>query len=75
MNNNTILALTAEGCYSSLKKIDIKMGKTSSFYNKGAIIRSMSINLKNQVMAFSASTPQHPNEYESDSDCNIFTDE
>jgi dipeptidyl aminopeptidase/acylaminoacyl peptidase len=58
----TMLALTAEGCYSSLKKIDLKTGKMSSVYSKAAIIRSMSLNMKSGNMAFAASTPQNPNE-------------
>jgi len=61
IDNKTILALTVEGCYSALKKIDMK-GKISSVYNKGAIIRSMSLNVKTDAMAFSASTPQNPYE-------------
>jgi len=61
INNTTILALTVEGCYSSLKKIDMK-GKITSVYGKSAIIRAMSLNVKTGVMAFSASAPQNPNE-------------
>lgn len=62
INNTTLLALTAEGCYSGLRKIDIKTGKMTSVYGKAAIIRSMSLNVKTGTMAFSASTPQHPYE-------------
>lgn len=61
INPTTLLALTAEGCYSALKKIDLK-GKMTNVYGKGAIIRSMSLNVKTGAMAFSASTPQNPNE-------------
>lgn len=61
INNKTILALTNEGCYSALKKIDMK-GKMSTVYSKGAIIRSMNLNVKNGSMVFSASTPQNPTE-------------
>ncbi len=61
-NSATVLVLTAEGCYSALKKIDIKTGKMSDVYNKGAIIRGMSLDLKTGAMAFSACTPQHPYE-------------
>lgn len=62
VNNTTILMFAAEGCYSSIKKIDMKTGKHTSVYNKGAIIRSMSLNVKTGNMAFSASTPQNPYE-------------
>ncbi len=62
INNTTILALMAEGCHSSLKKIDLKTGKMTSVYGKAAVIRSMSLNVKTGSMAFSASTPQHPYE-------------
>ncbi len=61
-SNTAVLVLTAEGCYSSLKKIDLKSGKMSSVYGKAAIIRGMSLNLKTGAMAFSASTPQNPYE-------------
>ena len=61
LNNAAILALTAEGCYSSLKKIDLK-GKMTGVYGKAAIIRSMSLNVKTGAMAFSASTPMNPYE-------------
>ncbi|MFI5164657.1 MAG: prolyl oligopeptidase family serine peptidase, partial [Bacteroidia bacterium] len=61
-SNTTILMLAAEGCYSSLKKIDAKTGKQSSLYSKGAIIRTMSLNVKTGSMAFAASTPQNPSE-------------
>lgn len=62
INNATLFVLTAEGCYSSLKKIDMKTGKMSSVYNKAAIIRAMSLNAKTQTLAVSASTPQNPYE-------------
>ncbi|MBI4931700.1 MAG: S9 family peptidase [Bacteroidetes bacterium] len=61
ISNTSLLALTVEGCYSALKKIDLK-GKMTSVYGKGAIIRAMSLNVKTGVMAFSASTPQNPYE-------------
>ena len=61
VDNKNILALTEEGCYSALKKIDLK-GKMSNVYSKAAIIRSMSLNIKNGSAAFSASTPQNPYE-------------
>jgi dipeptidyl aminopeptidase/acylaminoacyl peptidase len=61
-NNTTVLMLAEEGCYSALKKIDAKTGKQTSAYSKGAIIRAMSVNLKTGNMAFSAATPQNPNE-------------
>lgn len=62
VNPVTIMMLTAEGCYTSLKKIDVKTGKSTVIYEKAAIIRAMSIGGKNGAMALSASTPQHPNE-------------
>lgn len=62
VNANTLIMLAAEGCYSSLKKIDVKTGKHTGVYSKGAIIRSMNLHAKSGAMAFSASTPQHPNE-------------
>ena len=62
LNNTTVLMLAAEGCYSSLKKIDIKTGKQTSASSKAAIIRAMSLNVKSGSMAFSASTPQNPYE-------------
>lgn len=62
INNSTILVHAVEGCYSSLKKIDVKSGKHTHVYGKGAIIRTMSLHLKTGTMAFAASTPQHPYE-------------
>jgi len=62
VNPSTIIMLAAEGCYTSLKKIDIKTGKVAVVYEKGAIIRSMSLIEKGGAMALSASTPASPNE-------------
>jgi dipeptidyl aminopeptidase/acylaminoacyl peptidase len=61
INNTTLLALTTEGCYSALKKIDTK-GKMTGVYGKSAIIRAMSLNAKTGAMAFSASSPINPYE-------------
>lgn len=61
IDNKTLLMHSMEGCYSSLKKIDMK-GKATSVYGKGAIIRAMSLNVKTGAMAFSACTPQNPYE-------------
>lgn len=58
----TMIALTSEGCYSSLKKVDLKTGKMTPVYNKSAVIRSMSLDVKSGNMAFVASTPQNPGE-------------
>jgi len=57
-----MIALTAEGCYSALRKVDLKTGKMTSVYSKGAIIRAMSLDIKSGTMAFAASTPQNPGE-------------
>lgn len=62
INNATLLVHAIEGCYSSLKKIDVKSGKHTGVYGKGAIIHAMSLHQKTGGMAFSASTPQHPYE-------------
>jgi len=62
ISNTSLLMLAEEGCYSALKKIDVKAAKQTSVYSKGAIIRAMSLNVKSGSMAFSASTPQTPYE-------------
>ena len=62
INPTTMLMLAAEGCYSSLKKIDLKTGKMAAVYGKAAIIRAMSLHMKSGSMAFAASTPQNPTE-------------
>jgi dipeptidyl aminopeptidase/acylaminoacyl peptidase len=62
INPITMIALTAEGCYSALKKIDLKTGKMTPVYGKSAIIRTMSLDVKSGAMAFAASTPQNPGE-------------
>lgn len=62
IDRTTVLVLSAEGCFSSLRKINITDMKATVIYNKGVIVRSMDMNETSGVIAFSASSPQNPNE-------------
>jgi len=60
ISDKTLMALTAEGCYSSLMQIDVQSKLTTPVYGKGAIIRSMDLDKASGKMVFTASTPKNP---------------